>query len=70
MIRDKQKTVDTAVRGRLSTRNRSENGSSTQGYEDFNTRRYPEVKGKDLREMLCSNSETTGGMTADLVLKV
>ena len=28
------------------------------------------LKGKDLREILCSNSETTGGMTADLVLKV
>ena len=25
---------------------------------------------KDLREILRSNSETTGGMTADLVLKV
>ena len=37
MTRDKQKAVDTAVQGRLSTRNRSENGSSTQGYEDFNT---------------------------------
>jgi len=33
----------------LLTRNRSENDSSTQGYEDFNTRRYPEVKSEGSR---------------------
>ena len=48
-------------------RNRSENGSSTQRYEDFNTRRYPEVKSKG-EEILRSNSETTGGMKASAIL--
>lgn len=28
------------------------------------------LKAKDLKEILCSNSETTGGTKADLVLKV
>ena len=45
----KTKTVETADQGRLLTRNRSENDSSTQGYEDFNTKRYPEVKSEGSR---------------------
>ena len=59
--------VSSADKGRLSTFNRFENGSSSQGCADFNTRG---LNAKDLKEIFRSNSETTGGTKADLVLKV
>jgi len=52
--------VYTADQGRLSTFNRFENGSSSQGCADFSTRGYPEVKSKGFERDFAFKFENDG----------